>query len=56
MEKPKLPQKPELEKRTRKGRYGEIVEELTPQSEILWSDYLRALNIAQRAMYLAQEK
>lgn len=51
MEKPK---KPELEKREKVGEFGEIVEELTPQSEALWAEYLRKLHFAEAAIWLEQ--
>lgn len=45
-----LPPKPELEWRERPGRCGEIVRELTPDSEQRWSDYLRDLHFAKIAI------
>lgn len=45
-----MPQKPELESRQRIGDFGEIVEELTPASEIAWADYLRRKRLAEIAM------
>ncbi len=45
-----LPPKPELEWRERAGQYGEIVSELTPNSEQQWSDYLRDLHFAKIAI------
>lgn len=45
-----LPPKPELERRERIGQYGEVVSELTPESEILWANYLRDLHFAKIAL------
>lgn len=45
-----MPHKPELERRQRVGSFGEIVEELTPASEIAWADYLRRKRLAEIAM------
>lgn len=42
--------KPKLERRQRVGNYGEIVEELTPASEIVWVDYLRRKRLAEIAL------
>jgi hypothetical protein len=44
------PQKPDLEMREREGRHGEIVVELTPESENRWAEYLRQMNFYRMAM------
>lgn len=44
-------EKPHLERRTREGQYGEIVEELTPESERQWAEYLRLQHLAKIAMF-----
>ena len=41
---------PKLERRQRPGEHGEIVDELTPESEILWTQYLRETNLARIAI------
>jgi hypothetical protein len=46
-----LPPKPELETRERVGQFGEIVEELTPESEEKWAQYLRDRRLAEIAIY-----
>lgn len=46
-----LPKKPELKREYKQGPYGEIVEQLTSDSEALWSRYLTELNFAKRAIY-----
>ena len=51
-----MPQKPELEKRQRIGSFGEIVEELTPESEIAWADYLRRQRLADIAVWRASNE
>lgn len=43
-------EKPELERRQRVGSFGEIVEELTPESEIRWAEYLRKKRLADIAL------
>ena len=45
-----MPPKPELEHRQRVGQFGEIVEELTPESEIRWAEYLRRKRLAEIAI------
>ena len=45
-----LPPKPEPERRQRIGQYGEIVDELTPESEIRWANYLREKRLAEIAI------
>ena len=49
-------EKPKLERRERIGRYGEIVIELTPESEQIWSEYLRNEQLARIAIYKAQNE
>ena len=44
-------EKPTLERRERIGAYGEIVTELTPESERIWADYLRREQLARIALY-----
>lgn len=44
-------EKPTLVWRHRNGSHGEIIEELTPESEKLWSDYLTAINLARMDLY-----
>lgn len=51
-----MPQKPELEKRQMVGRFGEIVEELTPVSEIVWADYLKRERLARIAIWRANNE
>ena len=46
-----LPPKPELEHRERVGEYGEIISELTPDSEHRNAEYLRTLHFAKVALY-----
>ena len=46
-----LPRKPKLEQQQKIGQYGEIVVELTSESEILWSNYLRQLHFVKAALY-----
>ena len=48
-------EKPKLEKRQRVGQYGELVEELTPESEIKWAEYLRQKRIAEIALRRSNE-
>lgn len=43
-------EKPALERRQRVGQYGELVDELTPESEILWSRYLTEKRLAEIAL------
>ena len=45
-----LPPKPELEQRERVGQFGEIVEELTPESEVRWAEHLRQKRLAEIAI------
>lgn len=45
-----MPPKPELERRERVGQYGEVVDELTPESEVVWAKYLRDLRFARIAI------
>lgn len=47
-------EKPTLERRERVGRYGEIVSELTPESERIWAEYLRQERLARIAIYRTQ--
>ena len=49
-------EKPKLERRERIGRYGEIVIELTPESEQIWAEYLRNEQLARIAIYKAQNE
>ena len=49
-------EKPKLEHRERIGQYGEIVIELTPESEQIWSEYLRNEQLARIAIYKAQNE
>ena len=49
-------EKPNLERRERIGAYGEIVSELTPESELIWADYLRRERLAQMALYRTQNE
>ena len=51
-----LPPKPELERRERIGQYGEIVSELTPDSEQRLAEYLRKLHFARIAIRSANEE
>ena len=44
-------EKPTLEHRERIGAHGEIVTELTPESEQIWADYLRREQLARIALY-----
>ena len=44
-------EKPTLEHRERIGAYGEIVTELTPESERIWAGYLRREQLARIALY-----
>ena len=44
------PRKPELQRQERIGQYGEIVSELTPESEKEWAEYLRTLHFAKIAL------
>lgn len=43
-------EKPKLERKESIGQYGEIVNELTPESELIWSNYLRAKHFATIAL------
>lgn len=47
-----LPPKPKLDYRERNGTYGELIRELTPESEIVWSRYLTELHLAKAAIWL----
>ena len=47
----RLPERPQLEHRQREGRFGEVVEELTPESEKIWAEYLRNLHFAKAAIF-----
>ena len=49
-------EKPKLERRERIGSYGEIVSELTPESERIWAEYLRNERLARIAIYKAQNE
>lgn len=49
-------EKPKLERRERIGQYGEIVSELTPESERIWAEYLRQERLARIAIYKAQNE
>lgn len=49
-------EKPNLERRQRVGQYGEIVSELTPESEQIWADYLHRERLARIAIYKAQNE
>lgn len=49
-------EKPILERRERIGQYGEIVSELTPESERIWAEYLRNERLARIAIYKAQNE
>lgn len=51
-----LPPKPELERRQRVGQYGEIVDELAPESEQRWAAYLRELRLAKIAIRRVNEE
>lgn len=49
-------EKPKLERRERIGAYGETVSELTPESERLWSEYLRNERLARIAIFKANNE
>ena len=49
-------EKPTLERRERIGAYGEVVSELTPESEQIWADYLRRERLARMALYRTQNE
>ena len=49
-------EKPTLEHRERIGAYGEVVIELTPESELIWADYLRRERLARIALYRTQNE
>ena len=49
-------EKPTLERRERIGAYGEVVIELTPESELIWAEYLRQERLARIAIYKAQNE
>lgn len=49
-------EKPTLERRERIGAYGEIVSELTPESEQIWADYLRRERLARIALYRTEHE
>ena len=51
-----MTEKPKLEHRERVGECGEIVSELTPESEQIWSEYLRNERLARIAIYKAQNE
>lgn len=51
-----LPKKPALEHEYKNGQHGELIVQLTPESEILWSNYLRELNLARVAIYNASNR
>ena len=42
-----LPPKPQLEYRERVGQFGEIIQELTPESEMEYTEYLRKKGLAE---------
>lgn len=48
--------KPELSHRQRIGEFGEVVTELTPESEVAWAEYLRELHFAKVALAKAGDK
>lgn len=48
--------KPELSHRQRIGEFGEVVTELTPESEAAWAEYLRELHFAKVALAKAGDK
>lgn len=49
-------EKPTLEHRERIGSYGEIVSELTPESERIWAEYIRNERLARIAIHKAQNE
>lgn len=51
-----LPKKPSLEYEEKTGQHGEIIQQLTPESERIWSNYLTELAVAKRALYKANKK
>lgn len=44
------PSKPELDYRQKNGSYGEVIVQLTDDSEKEWSEYMRNLNSYRRSM------
>ena len=46
-----LPPKPKLEHRVRMGENGEVIKELTPESEVIHADYLMAVRLARAAKF-----
>lgn len=51
-----MPQKPNLEHRERIGEFGEMIDELTPESERAWTDYLRESRFAALALRRQNER
>lgn len=51
-----FPPKPELQRQQRIGQYGEIVDELTLESEILWTRYIRQQKVARAAIKETQSE
>jgi len=51
MESMQRPQKPNLEYQEHQDSNGVIVRSLTPESEQLWSNYLREDHFARQAIY-----
>jgi hypothetical protein len=47
------PQKPCIERELKRTPTGELVSDLTQESQIAWSNYIRELGIAERAMGMA---
>lgn len=48
--------RPKLERRQSVGQYGEIVDELTPESEARWAEYLRQQRMAKLAIRSTNER
>lgn len=46
-----LPPKPKLERQERIGQHGEIISELTPESEVAYAKWLRDVGFARRALH-----
>ena len=49
-------EKPTLERRERIGAYGEVVIELTPESELILADHLRRERLARISLYRTQNE
>lgn len=52
----KLPPKPKLERQEKIGNHGEVVSQLTPESEAAYAKWLRDVHFAKRSLHKRLEE